>query len=99
MTASDPLTSSVPREDMLQLTVFMAPTTHALTRLLLLVRGRGANVLDLRWRVAPTEREGIAALLISLEKARQPHLEAAIARIVDVKSVVVNCQSGGSAIC
>ena len=31
----------------------------------------------------------IATLLIGLEKDRQPHLQAAIVRIVDVKSVVI----------
>lgn len=89
MTASDTVNPAVPQDDTLRLTVFMAPTTHALARLLLLVRGRGANILDLRWRVTPTDREGIATLLISLEKARQPHLQAAIVRSIDVKSIAV----------
>jgi acetolactate synthase regulatory subunit len=70
----------------LRLTVTTAPSTHALTRLLLLVRGRGGNVLDLHWR------DGVATLLLDLEKSRQPHLEAAIARIVDVTSVAVCAQ-------
>jgi hypothetical protein len=67
----------------------MAPTTHALAKLLLLVRGRGANVLDLRWQVTPGGRDGIATLLIGLEKARQAHLAAAIMRCVDVRSIAV----------
>jgi hypothetical protein len=95
MAAADTANPVVPQDDTLRLTVFMAPSTHALARLLLLIRGRGANVLDLRWRVTPAGREGsagregIATLFIGLEKARQPHLQAAIARIVDVKSVVI----------
>lgn len=89
MTAYETWNPSVPRDDTLLLTVFMAPTTHALTRLLLLVRGRGANVLDLHWRVTSLEREGVATLLVNLEKSRQAHLEAAIVRVVDVRSVVV----------
>jgi acetolactate synthase regulatory subunit len=76
--------------DTLRLTVSMAPTTGALTRLLVLVRGRGATVLDLHWQVTPAEREGVATLLMDLDKARHPHLEAAIARIIDVRSVVVS---------
>jgi acetolactate synthase regulatory subunit len=89
MAAADTANPAVPQDDTLRMTVFMAPSTHALARLLLLVRGRGANVLDLRWRVTSAGREGIATLFIGLEKDRQPHLQAAIVRIVDVKSVVI----------
>lgn len=89
MTPSLPANPAFPPGDTLRLAVFMAPTTHALARLLLLVRGRGANVLDLRWHVTPTGRDGIATLLIGLEKARQAHLEAAIMRCVDVRSIAV----------
>jgi hypothetical protein len=89
MAASDTANPPVSQDDTLRLTVFMTPSTHALARLLLLVRGRGANVLDLRWQVTPTGREGIATLFIGLEKARQPFLQAAIMRIVDVRSVVI----------
>jgi hypothetical protein len=90
MMSSHPTNSSVPQDNTLRVTVFMAPTTGALTRLLVLVRGRGAKVLDLHWQVTPTEREGIATLLMSLDEARHPHLAAAIARIIDVRSVVVS---------
>lgn len=89
MTGSDAVNPAVPQDDTLRLAVFMAPTTHALARLVLLVRGRGAQVLDLRWQVMPTGSEGIATLLISLERARHPHLQAAIVRSVDVKSIAV----------
>lgn len=90
MMSSDTLNPSVPQDDTLRLTVFMAPTTSALTRLLVLVRGRGAKVLDLRWQVTATEGKGIATLLVKLDGSRHPHLAAAIAGIIDVRSVVVN---------
>lgn len=89
MTPPLPMNPGVPPGDTLRLAVFMAPTTHALAKLLLLVRGRGANVLDLRWQVTPTGHDGIATLLIGLEKTRQAHLEAAIMRCVDVRSIAV----------
>lgn len=66
MAAADTANPAVSQDDTLRLTVFMAPSTHALARLLLLVRGRGANVLDLRWRVPSAGREGIATLFIGL---------------------------------
>lgn len=75
--------------DSLRLQVFMTPTTHALARLLLLVRGRGAEVLDLRWQATPGAAEGTATLLIGLVSARHPHLRAAIARNVDVTRIIV----------
>ena len=90
MMSSDILNPSAPQDDTLRLTIFMAPTTGALTRLLVLVRGRGAKVLDLHWQVTSAEREGIATLLMNLDEARHSHLAAAIARIIDVRSVVVN---------
>jgi hypothetical protein len=89
MTAPDAMSPAAPPDDTLRLAILMAPTTHALARLLLLVRGRGANVLDLHWQITPASHEGIATLLISLEKARQPHLQAAIVRSVDVRSMAV----------
>ena len=75
--------------DLLRLKVFMAPTTHALARLLVLVRGRGAKVLDLRWRATPGAAEGTVTLLIGLDSARHPHLLAAIERSVDVTHTAV----------
>jgi hypothetical protein len=89
MTASDSVNPVVIQGDTLRLTVFMTPTTHALARLLLIVHSRGGNILDLRWRVTTADPEGIATLVISLEKARHSHLQAAIARSIDVRSIAV----------
>lgn len=87
MTAVDSVNPPVAADDTLRLTVLMAPTTHALARLLLLLHGRGAKILDLRWRVAPLEVEGIATLLIGLERARQAHLQEVIVRSIDVRGI------------
>ena len=77
------------RGDTLHLRVFMAPTTHALARLLVLVRGRGARVLYLRWEATPEAAEGTATLLIQLDSARHLHLRAAVERSIDVTRTAV----------
>lgn len=80
---------AVPERDTMRLTVVTAPTTHALAQLLSVVRGRGGNVLDLRWQVTSRDGEGVAALLIEIKKTRQRHLQAAIARSVCVRDVTI----------
>jgi acetolactate synthase regulatory subunit len=71
-----------------RLTVHTAPTTHALMRLLTVVRGRGGQILDLHWQAGPAARQGTATLVVALERARHHHLQAAIGRLVDVRTVL-----------
>jgi acetolactate synthase regulatory subunit len=72
------------------MTVFMTPTTHALVRLLTVVRGRGAHVLNLRWEAATADNVGVATILIGTSQVRHPYLQTVIERIIDVRQVVVH---------
>ncbi len=81
---------SVPGEDTIRMTVIMAPTTHALVRLLTVIRGRGAQILDLRWEATSPSDDGVATLLIHISATRHPHVRAAIERIIDVKHLMVH---------
>lgn len=89
MTGRGAFSPAVLEDDTIRLAVLMTPTTHALARLLSVIRSRGANVLDLHWRVTPVNSEGVATLLIGLSRSKQPHLRAAIARSADVRSISV----------
>lgn len=88
MTEGSSLNAAVPEGDTIRLAVFMAPTTHALARLISVIHSRDAKVLDLRWQLIPEADEGVAMLLLRVAKDRQRHLQTAIFRSIDVWHIV-----------
>lgn len=70
----------------MQLAVVLSPTTHALMRLVTTIRGHGADISELRWHIQEGDA-GIAFLELACALRRQDHLQAVVARIVDVRQV------------
>ena len=70
----------------MQLAVVLSPTTHALMRLVTIIRSHGADISELRWHI-PDGDVGVAVLEVACLPRRQDHLQAVVARIVDVRQV------------
>ena len=70
----------------MRLAVTLSPTTHALMRLVTTIRGRGSDILQLQWRISEGS-SALAVLDLACAPDRQEHLQAVLARIIDVRQV------------
>lgn len=70
----------------MRLAVTLSPTTQALMRLVTTVRGRGSEILRLQWDISEAS-SALAVLDLACAPGRQEHLQAVLARIIDVREV------------